>query len=172
MHHRLFFFPSSLGILKGFSFHKIGKHAHIPVRKRGDHLPICLRKALPFPAFRRYPFPLKPYRLLLQGGEGFQHGPSAVFIKPAAEMIQCPVIKILYQPVVFILHLQIHHDIGVFTEVNRIHHKHFLFQRFNGFQGTGKLIYFLPQRGSLFGKSLCHILRGVKRYQAVLNIIQ
>lgn len=68
---------------------------------------------------------MKSYCLVLKLQEGVQKCLSAVFIKMAADMVKGLVIKVFDESVEVIFHLQVHNDVGVLFEIDRLHLKDF-----------------------------------------------
>lgn len=68
---------------------------------------------------------LKPYCFILKLHESIHKYFPAVLIKTAADMVKGLVIKVFDESVEVIFHLQVHNDVGVLFEIDRLHLKDF-----------------------------------------------
>ena len=87
-------------------------------------------------------------------------------------MVQSIVVKMFDQPVVFVLHLEIHDNIRILFEINALHLKDLLLQRLHRFQCIRELIDLLSDDRPLMGQHICHLFRRIERDQTVSDIIQ
>ena len=73
---------------------------------------------------------VKPYCFFLQLLKPVHKIRSAFPVKAASDVLQCLIIKMLDQPVILIIHLQVYDNIRILFEIHLLHLKHFFPQKF------------------------------------------
>ena len=107
--------------------------------------------------------------LLLQGGglilhvdKPFHKGQPCLLVKVRADVVHGLLIKVLDEPVVFVVHLQVDDDIRILFKVHRLHLEHFLPQGLQLGEGFGQLLYLALHTCGLSLQDFGHLIGGIQ----------